>query len=78
MYNCVRGIDFITLSTITYFHKTCILNMDNKMKSTKYHTARIVPASNPKIVERVIKSIPLTQLYMAAHFPGTLNEKWRG
>ena len=41
-----------------------------KMKTKKYHTVRTISKSNRKIVEMDPKSIPQTNIYMTAHFPG--------
>ena len=39
-------------------------------KDNEYHSIKIVPASNRKIVETEANLIPLTDLYMISHYPG--------
>jgi hypothetical protein len=43
----------------------------DKIKNKKYHTVGTFSKSIRKIIETETKSIPLTQIYMTAHFPGT-------
>jgi hypothetical protein len=42
---------------------------EKKQKTKKYHTVETVQNSNRNIAETETKSIPLTHIYMTAHFP---------
>jgi hypothetical protein len=53
---CLIIVPSITLSTKPYFPP----DLQNKMKNKKYHTAKTVPKSNRKIVEKAANLIPLT------------------
>jgi hypothetical protein len=35
-----------------------------------YHPVGTVPKSNEQIIEKEVKSLPLTHIYMTTHFPG--------
>ena len=49
-----------------------IININNKIKSKKYHTIEAVPKSNTTIIKTKATSIQLKDIYRRADFPGLI------
>jgi hypothetical protein len=56
------------LINMNHINDFCHISLNAKY----YHTVRIVPKSQRKIVERGAQSIPLTHIYITVHSPGLI------